>query len=81
MSKVLDRLGRGAQNAAELMRMGRLSAPYRQPFDVAREERTYRLRHYGPMEGARPAKAIGEALPTEPVMSVPLRRDPAGPGR
>jgi putative long chain acyl-CoA synthase len=69
MSKVLDRLGRGAQNAAELMRMGRLSAPYRAPFDVAREERTYRLRHYGAMEGARRAKPIDAAL--RPVLLVP----------
>jgi putative long chain acyl-CoA synthase len=69
LSKVLDRLGRGAQNAAELMRMGRLSAPYRAHFDVAREERTYRLRHYGAAEGSRRAQGLDPSL--RPVLLVP----------
>jgi putative long chain acyl-CoA synthase len=66
---VLDRFGRGAQNAAELMRLGRLSAPYRAAFELAREERTYRLRHYGAGEAVRRARPVDPAL--RPVLLVP----------
>ncbi len=69
MSRVLDRVGRGAQNAAELMRMGRLGAPYRAQFEIAREERTYRLRHYGAGEGAHRALPIDATL--QPILLVP----------
>lgn len=41
---------RGAANAMTLLRKGRLTAPYRAPFDIVREERTFRLRHYLPVD-------------------------------
>lgn len=66
---MLDRVGRGAQNAAELMRMGRLGAPYRAHFEIAREERTYRLRRYGAGEGAHRELPIDPAL--QPILLVP----------
>jgi putative long chain acyl-CoA synthase len=36
----------GAQNALELIRLGRLASPYGAPFEVVHEDRTYRLRRY-----------------------------------
>ena len=51
IAQVMKRLSAGAENAAELMRLGRLGTPYVAPFDVVREERVYRLRHY---KGATP---------------------------
>lgn len=50
------------------MRLGRLSAPYRALFEVVRQERTHRLRHYG--AGAAPRqRPIDDAL--RPVLLVP----------
>jgi len=49
--------------------MGRLSTPYRAHFELAREERTYRLRRYGAAEGSRRALPIDPAL--RPVLLVP----------
>jgi putative long chain acyl-CoA synthase len=46
IAKLMKRVSAGAENAAELMRLGRLGTPYVAPFDVVREERVYRLRHY-----------------------------------
>ncbi|MFO0713296.1 MAG: alpha/beta fold hydrolase [Sandaracinus sp.] len=69
LSKLLDRFGRGAQNAAELMRMGRLSAPYHASFETVREERTFRLRRYGVGETARRALPIDPTL--RPILLVP----------
>lgn len=70
-ARILDRLGRGAQNAAELMRLGRLSAPYHAAFDVVREEKTFRLRHYAlrSTNAAEPAKTSDSRL--GPVLLVP----------
>ncbi len=45
-AQVMKRVSAGAENAAELMRLGRLGTPYVAPFDVVREERVFRLRHY-----------------------------------
>jgi len=42
----MKRISAGAENAAELMRLGRLGTPYVASFDVVREERVFRLRHY-----------------------------------
>ncbi|MFW5920701.1 MAG: AMP-binding protein [Polyangiales bacterium] len=55
----LRRIGMGAQNALDIVRMGQLGAPYGAPFDVAYEDRVYRLRHYdGP----------GRKAPDTPVL-------------
>lgn len=42
----LRRLGLAWDNALEIARAGRLTAPYGAPFEVVHEERVYRLRHY-----------------------------------
>ena len=46
LGQVMKRVSAGAENAAELMRLGRLGTPYVASFDVVREERVFRLRHY-----------------------------------
>ncbi len=43
----LKRLRLAARNALEILREGRLGAPYAAPFDVVLEERVFKLRHYG----------------------------------
>ena len=48
----LRRLGLAWENALEIMRAGRLTAPYGAPFEVLHEETTYRLRRYSPPAGA-----------------------------
>ena len=45
------RLVMAAQNALEIMRLGRLSAESGAPFDLVYEGMHYRLRHYGPEGG------------------------------
>ena len=42
----LRRVGLAWQNALEIARAGRLTAPYSHPFDVVHEETVYRLRRY-----------------------------------
>lgn len=69
LGKVLDRFGRSALNAAELLRVGRLSAPYHAEFETVLEERTHRLRRYGALAGARRAQGVDERL--QPVLLVP----------
>src|SRR5215475_3121586 len=54
----LRRLGRAWDNALELARAGRLTAPYGAPFELVHEERVYRLRRY-----ARDAVATAPAAP------------------
>ena len=61
----LAAFGAGAQNAAELLRGGRLGAPYRAPFEVARETDTFTLRRY-----ASEAPAQGAALLLVPPLMV-----------
>ncbi|MCX5744490.1 MAG: hypothetical protein NT062_18520, partial [Proteobacteria bacterium] len=46
-AKRARRLGLAWQNALEIARAGRLTAPYSVPFEVVHEEQVYRLRHYG----------------------------------
>jgi putative long chain acyl-CoA synthase len=53
----LRRLGLAWQNALEIARAGRLTAPYGAPFEVVHEDRVARLRHYGREETARPIRA------------------------
>ena len=46
------------ENALEIARAGRLTAPYGAPFEVIHEERVYRLRRYEPgTTNAKPVKA------------------------
>ncbi len=56
--KRLARLGEGARNALDIMRNGRLGAPYRAPFTVVHQERTFSLRHYEMAEGVTDAPAL-----------------------
>lgn len=46
MARRLGRLRDAARNAAELLRNGRLGAPYHAPFEVVAHDRTHRLRRY-----------------------------------
>ena len=53
---MVDRVAAGAQNALEIARMGRLTEPYRAPFEVRHQERRYRLRRYKGQRMQRPAE-------------------------
>src|SRR3954447_19961248 len=46
LSSLWDNLTKGAQNALELARVGRLSPEVHAPYTVERRERVYKLRHY-----------------------------------
>ncbi|HEY0252067.1 MAG TPA: alpha/beta fold hydrolase, partial [Kofleriaceae bacterium] len=46
LSRRIRRLGLAWENALEIARAGRLTAPYGAPFEVVHQERVYRLRHY-----------------------------------
>jgi putative long chain acyl-CoA synthase len=52
----LRRLGMAWQNALEIVRAGRLTSPYSEPYEVMYEDRTYRLRRYrsSPIAGVTP---------------------------
>ncbi|MCB9571290.1 MAG: AMP-binding protein [Kofleriaceae bacterium] len=65
-SKRLRRFGMAWQNALEIIRAGRLTAPYGHPFEVVHEERVYRLRHYAAPTGA------ATALPSAVLLVPPL---------
>ncbi len=56
--KPLRRLAMATQNALEVIRFGRLTAPYGAPFDIVFEDAIYKLRRYqgapAPREGGRP---------------------------
>ncbi len=58
-AKRARRLGLAWQNALEIARAGRLTAPYGFPFEVIHEERVYRLRRYerSPESGVTPIAA------------------------
>ncbi len=62
-AKRLRRVGLAWDNALELARAGRLTAPYGAPFEVLHEERVYRLRRYT-------HDAVPNA-PIEPLLLVP----------
>lgn len=63
--KRLRRLGLAWQNALELARAGRLTAPYGAPFEVVHEEKVYRLRRY------QRTPAAGVTQVAEPLLLVP----------
>ena len=63
IGKSLRRLSAGAENALELMRLGRLGAPYAAPYEVPQKGRIHALRRY---------HTAGEADPRlSPVLLVP----------
>lgn len=51
----LRRVGMAAQNALEVVRAGRLTAPFRTPYEIAHRDEVHTLRHYE--TPARPASA------------------------
>src|SRR3954470_19789893 len=61
-AKRLRRIGLAWQNALEIARAGRLTAPYGAPFEVIHEERVYRLRRYA---------RTGEQQVAAPLLLVP----------
>ncbi|MGE5180656.1 MAG: alpha/beta fold hydrolase [Acidobacteriota bacterium] len=64
-AKRLRRLGLAWQNALEIARAGRLTAPYGAPFEIVHTERVYKLRRYE-SEASKPA--IGPLLLVPPLM-------------
>src|SRR5688572_26001024 len=64
-SRRVRRLGLAWQNALEIARAGRLTAPYGAPFEVMHEERVYRLRRYEHVPDA------GVTPIAEPLLLVP----------
>jgi putative long chain acyl-CoA synthase len=52
----VHRLRLAARNAFTILSEGRLGAPYSAPFEVAREDPIFRLRHYGAVRGAASAQ-------------------------
>jgi len=64
--KRLRRLGLAWQNALEIIRAGRLTAPYGAPFEIAHEDRIYKLRRYTAPDGAT------TRLPTALILIPPL---------
>ncbi|HMG56516.1 MAG TPA: AMP-binding protein, partial [Kofleriaceae bacterium] len=64
----LRRLGRAWDNALEIARAGRLTAPYGAPFELIHEERVYRLRRYA---RAAPDAATSAAAPAAPLLLIP----------
>src|SRR4051812_15742613 len=63
------RLGLAWDNALEIARAGRLTAPYGAPFEVIHEERVYRLRRYATDPGGPSAlAATGPLLLIPPLM-------------
>lgn len=51
--KAFKRVSAGAQNALEVVRLGRLTPRRGAPYDIAHQDRVYRLRHYAPLSDAR----------------------------
>lgn len=68
----LRRIGLAWQNALEIARAGRLTAPYGAPFEVVHEDRIARLRHYRRAAGdeAAPARPIRAPLLLVPPLMV-----------
>src|SRR5215831_2578823 len=62
-AKRLRRLGLAWENALEIARAGRLTAPYGAPFEVVHAERVYKLRRY---ESAQ--RSVGPLLLVPPLM-------------
>ncbi len=63
----MRRVRAGAENALEVIRLGRLTVREGTPYDVVHRERTYRLRHY-PAPGARPGTERPAIVLVPPLM-------------
>ncbi|HLL24420.1 MAG TPA: alpha/beta fold hydrolase, partial [Kofleriaceae bacterium] len=70
-AKRLRRLGLMWQNALEIARAGRLTAPYGAPFAVMHEERVYRLRRYEQMAAVRDGADQHALRVQAPLLLVP----------
>lgn len=66
----LKALGRSAQNAATLLKRGRLGAPYCAPYDVVLDEDVFRLRHYNPGPQGSDAEPVPESILLVPPLMV-----------
>lgn len=75
--RAFRRLSASARNAVEVMRLGRLGAPYAAPFEVVHEDRVAKLRHYLPPRPTLPEQeGVASAAPGGsealcPVLLVP----------
>ncbi len=67
-AKRLRRVGLAWQNALEIARAGRLTAPYGAPFEVIHEERVYRLRRYERTTDATVKQVRAPLLLVPPLM-------------
>ena len=67
----LRRLGLAWQNALEIARAGRLTAPYGAPFELIHEEPVYRLRRYAREAAGTTAAGGTPAPPAAPLLLVP----------
>lgn len=67
-AKRLRRLGLAWQNALEIARAGRLTAPYGAAFEVVHEERVYRLRRYQRTPDPGVAPLVAPLLLVPPLM-------------
>ncbi len=66
--KTFKILRRGYSNAAEMVRLGRLTDPHRTPFDVVRSDRIYSLRRYRGVERAEPGASPSPLMLIPPLM-------------
>jgi putative long chain acyl-CoA synthase len=57
LGELWENLTKGAQNALEIARVGRLSPEVHTPYTVVRRERVYKLRHYEKSHSAPPLDA------------------------
>ena len=72
-----ENLTKGAQNALEIARVGRLSEAVHAPYTVVRRERVYKLRHYEQNRAAPPLDAPLLLVPPLMVTSEIYDIDPA----
>lgn len=63
IGRTFRRLSASARNAVEVMRLGRLGAPYAAPFEIVREDRIAKLRHYLPPQPIEATSAGTLAAP------------------
>jgi putative long chain acyl-CoA synthase len=64
----LRRLGLAWQNGLEIVRAGRLTSPYSEPYEVLHEEPTYRLRHYAAVPDPGAQRVAAPILLVPPLM-------------
>ena len=67
-SKSLRRLRAGAQNAAEMMKLGRLTTPHRTSFEVVHQERVSALRRYRSIDSEEIERIDSALLLVPPLM-------------